>query len=120
MKFDNYAARTRETLTHNQEIARTILEQLGRQFVVLTGASQFVALESGLQFNIGSGAKDGISKVRIILTPADDYTLIFYKKTRNPVEPWATVDTVEGVYCDNLQDVFESHTNFYVTLSPRR
>jgi hypothetical protein len=57
-------------MTESQQIARTILDQLGRQFIALTGSSHFVALESGLQFNVGSGAKDGIGKVRIILEPS--------------------------------------------------
>src|ERR1700732_5645511 len=58
----------------SQQIA-PILDQLGRQFIALTGSSHFVALESGLQFNVGSGAKDGIGKVRIILEPSDTYRL---------------------------------------------
>ena len=114
MKADNYAARTRETLTRNQEIAREILNQLGRQFVALTGAYNFYALESGLQFQLKGGAKNGINKVRVILTSGDDYTLTFYKGAGIEVEH------VTGIYNDNLQDCFERVTGLYVTLHARQ
>ena len=114
MKTENYAGRTRETLARNQEIARTILEQLGRQFVALTGAFNFYALDSGLQFQLKGGTKDGINKVRIVLTSGDDYSLTFYKGAG------IEVAHVSGIYNDNLQDVFEHHTGLFTTLFARR
>jgi hypothetical protein len=106
-------------MTRNQEIAKTILEQLGGgQFVAVTGAHGFVAIDNGLQFQLHAGAKDKINKVRIVLTPADEYNVIFYR-TRGPVEP-VLVATLDGLYFDQLQDVFEEHTGLYTTLKARK
>ncbi len=98
-------------------IAETILAQLGgRMFRAMVGASQFVVGASSLQFKIGEGAKDGINKVLVELTPADTYTVSFWLVTRHGA---LRVAEVTDVYCDTLQDVFEQHTGFYVTLRAR-
>jgi hypothetical protein len=124
MKTDNYAARTRETMTANQQIARTILEQFGGgRLAVMTGAHSFVAIDQGLQFHLKHGAKDGINRVTIVLTPADDYTVTFYRFTRQALqrgEHPVVVAQAEGVYCDTLQDIFEQHTGLFTTLFARQ
>jgi len=97
----------------NAHIAQTILEQLGgRQFQAMTGARDFVALESGLMFKVGRNDA-GVSTIRVLLSPADDYT----------VEAWVgrglnatLLTTHDGVYCDNLRDVFESLTGLRTSL----
>ena len=95
-------------------IAHTIIEQLGGlRFFVMTGAKAPIALESGVSFKIGSNPK-GITHVRVILTANDDYTMEFLK-----IRSTAThklVSKVEGVYNDNLQDVFTAHTGLYTRL----
>jgi hypothetical protein len=99
----------------NLEIANTILEQTGgRKLAVMTGAFNFYAIDSGLQFQLKSGAKDGINKIRIVLTSDDDYTVTFYKGAG------VIVATVDSVYCDMLQDIFEEHTGLYTTLFARQ
>jgi hypothetical protein len=109
-------------MSQSEVIANTILQQLGGRLSMMTGAHNLVALESGLQFSLRKGdARDGINRVQIILTAMDDYTVIFYKiDVRNVENPCVTVDTVEGIYCDQLMDVFENHTGLYLTLSPRQ
>lgn len=74
-------------MTQNQEIANTILQQLGgRQFIMMTGAKQLVAIENGLRFRIGrNGSKANM--VRIILKGDDTY-LMQFMKTGNEVNPY--------------------------------
>lgn len=74
-------------MTQNQEIANTILQQLGgRQFIMMTGAKQLVAIENGLRFRIGrNGSKANM--VRIILKGDDTY-LMQFMKIGNEVNPY--------------------------------
>ena len=107
-----------EKFRESQQIARTILEQLGGPgFTMLTGACNLVATGNGLRFFIGSGAKNGINRVTVTLNPADDY-FVQFEHVSAPL--YAVVSDAEGVYADQLQDVFEHHTGFYTTLRPRR
>ena len=75
-------------MTQNQEIANTILQQLGgRQFIMMTGAKQLVAIDNGLRFRIGrNGSKANM--VRIILKGDDTY-LMQFMKIGNEVNPYA-------------------------------
>lgn len=91
-------------------VANTILAQLGgSRFSMFTGAKGFVGSADALSFRIGGGAKAGINGVRVVLTPLDVYNVSFLRIRGTKV---ATVATVEGVYCDQLQDVFLTHTGF--------
>lgn len=103
---------------HNT-VANTILAQLGsRRFIGMTGARDFVAHEFGLSFSVsGRSTKNGINRIRIILMPDDTYEMQFIKYS-NMLEN--RVDTVTGVYCDMLEDVFENKTGMYTSLVPRR
>lgn len=69
-------------MTRNQEIAQTILQQLGgHQFTVMTGAKNFVAIENGLRFQIGRNATRA-NCVKVILDWDDTYTMQFWYKGR--------------------------------------
>ena len=97
--------------------AQEIIRQLGGgQFAAMTGARNFVALESGVQFSIGTGAKDGINKCRVILEPSDVYTVAFYSVHGARFD---CVSIHTDIYCDVLQDLFERCTGFYTTLHAR-
>ena len=97
------------------EFARIIFEQIGgHKFAVMTGAKNFCYSEKEhfLSFSIGRNNK-GINRVKIILTPADDYTMqFFYIRGAN----YKVKAEVEGVYCDMLQDVFTMNTGLYTKL----
>lgn len=97
------------------QIASTILSQLGgSQFRVITGAKDFVAIESGLQFSLPSRlAKDGINKVRIHLTPGDTYRVEYLKIRGSSVQ---VVSVHEEVYCDGLINSFEQTTGLSASL----
>lgn len=74
-------------MTRNQEIAQTILQQLGgNHFAVMTGAKNFVAIENGLRFQIGRNATKA-NCVKVILDWDDTYTMQFWYKGRE-VNPY--------------------------------
>jgi len=100
-------------------VADVILEQLGgmRRLSMMVGARHFVALEHGVQFSIGSGAKSGINKVRVVLQPSDTYDVEFWKvrgTTMKKISEWG------DVYNNQLMDLFEKETGMYLTIKPRR
>lgn len=96
---------------NTQEIANTILQQLGgNKFKVMTGAHNFLygTDKSGnpfLQFKIKGCRR--VSWCKITLTPQDLYDMEFSKLYNLDVK---TVDKKEGLYCDMLQDIFTSVT----------
>jgi hypothetical protein len=95
--------------------AYTILEQLGgRKFVVMTGAKALTLTPESLRFRLpGRFAKDGINVVSIVLTHRDDYDLTFGTVTPRGM----TIKTTrEGVYAENLTDVFTSVTGLQTSL----
>jgi hypothetical protein len=98
-------------------VPRTILEQLGgRMFTTMTGARNLVGAEDSLAIGLPVRfAKDGINKVRITLTAADDYTVEFFRfrPRRGDLMP---VSRADGVYCDQLVAVFREHTGLEVSL----
>lgn len=111
-------------MTNTQQIAQTIGQQIGglNKVAVMTGAKDFVALSQvdeqlgGLKFRIGRGAKNAINTVMIKLMANDTYTVEFWtvrgvKATRKAV--------AELVYCEDLMDVFEAETGFYLTMRAR-
>lgn len=92
-------------------IAKTILEQLGgNKFVAMTGAKNFMSCGDGLSFKLpGSGGfcKSGINYVSITLTPDDDYNVVFGKTRKFN---YKEIKKVEGIYFDQLQEVFTRAT----------
>lgn len=91
------------------EIATTIIEQLGgRRFTVMTGAKQFVAIDSGVLFSLPSNfAKNGINKVRITLTSDDLYNVEYLRTRGTSIKEIAKS---EGLYSDMLQRDFTAET----------
>jgi len=98
------------------EIAQTILQQMGgRRFRLMTGAHDFLATDSGLRFRLPGNARDGINLITITLTPADDYTMTFTRHERGAIDA-AMVAEFDGVYCDQLADIFTTTTGLYTRL----
>lgn len=97
------------------EVANIILEQRGSQrFALVTAAKNLVASPDGcgaLTFQING--RDGVNRVRVTLTAADDYTMEFMKVRGCKV---TIAHKTEGVYCDKLRSVFEAHTGLYASL----
>jgi hypothetical protein len=93
----------------NQQIAATILEQLGgRGFRMMTGAKDFVAAECALHFRLPSNfAKHGINSVQVKLTAADDYTVTFAKVRGTSFK---LIAIAKNVYAETLGETFREHT----------
>ncbi len=98
-------------MTRNQEIAQTILSQIGgaRRLTLMTGAKHFLAIESGLQFKIGGGARNGINCVRITLTPADEYTVEFIRTRKMTATVMAKHENAQA---EDLVKLFEHATGW--------
>lgn len=93
------------------EVSETILRQLGgRQFIVMTGARNFIGHPDMLTFRLpGSGGfcKNGINRVAIRLNPSDTYTVTFSR-----IRGMKAVEIAEhrDVYFDSLQEIFTRET----------
>ena len=101
--------------TIQANIADTIAQQLGGtgRLAIMIGAKYFVALENGLRFRIGRGAKHGINLITITLTTADVYDVDF--GTVRGVN-YTVKDKAVGVYAEQLREVIEFGTGLYLTL----
>lgn len=99
----------------SMEVATTILQQLGgNRFRAMTGAHSFTGDTNSLTFKIPQRPESRIFAVKVILTPADDYTVEFWaKKGRFDVTKAASFD---GVYFDQLQELFERQTGLRTSL----
>lgn len=113
-------------MTQGQEIAKTILRQLGgNKFTVMTGASKFLVADITkdnkkiwLRMNIGRNAA-GINRLKIYYNANDTYTMEFYKQTmsRKTFDVKITKkQTFENIYCDQLQEIFTRVTGLYTSL----
>jgi len=105
-----------ETSTRTQTdtaVALTILSQLGgsRRLTSFVGAKNFVASSDGVSFKFVAKAKDGINYCTVILDPSDTYSVTF-TKIRSLVAK--VVSTHEGIYCDQLVELFERTTGLFL------
>lgn len=96
--------------TDEMTIAKIILEQIGgiRKLVLMTGASNFVALKNGVSFKIKNRK---VNFVKIILNGNDLYDMYFGKIISGKVK-W--VSEKMDIYNDQLVDIFESETGMYL------
>ena len=92
-------------MTNTATIAQTILQQIGgNRFAAMTGAKNFVSGSNMLQFDIGRGAANKASKVRITLDTSDTYSMEFFY-VRGVVCKTCAGHT-KGIYADQLQEAF--------------
>lgn len=127
-------------MTQNQQIANTILRQLGgNRFLVMTGAKQLVAIENGLRFRIGRNDSKA-NMVRIVLKADDTYKMEFIKignmtnryailqksKDRDDflrklkaaekrAEP-KVLEEYDSICCDQLEELFSDYTKLATRL----
>lgn len=101
------------------EVAETILSQIGGpgRWVRFVGAKQILTRPDGVTIKYTAKGRAG-NCFRITYNHGDDlYTLEFLAIRGLKVK---TVETVTGVYAEQLLDIFEGRTGLYLTLSPRR
>lgn len=97
--------------THQQQIANTILAQLGgAQFQAMTGAHSFVARDSGLTFLL-PGRK--INHIEVTLTPDDLYDITYRRVSGAEIK---VVAEQTLVYADALTACFEAATGLRCSL----
>lgn len=88
------------------EPAQTTLEQLGgRRFILMTGATGFIAAGTTLRFRIPRRI------IRITLDPSDTYTV---QVITNP--GGRMIGEEEGIYADGLSASFERLTGLCTSL----
>lgn len=127
-------------MTQNQQIASTILQQLGgNRFLLTTGAKQLVAIKNGIRFRIGRNSSKA-NMVRIVLKADDTYKMEFIKignmtnryailqksKDRDDflrkleaaekrAEP-KVLEEYDGICCDQLEELFSDYTKLATRL----
>ena len=107
------------------KVADIILEQLGgNKFVVMTGASHFISDGNTLKMQLPRNLSKA-NRLDITLDVDDTYTMRFFKYTPMKLntktfefskEKIKEIKTVEGVYCDMLQETFTEVTGMYTRL----
>ena len=77
----------------------------------MTGAREFVGSGDSLTFKVGVNPKR-VSQVRVTLTPADLYSVTFFRFGKAP-------QIESDVYCTMLEAVFCERTGLYTQLLRR-
>lgn len=103
----------KEQQDRNREIAKTIMDQLGKGTLFMLGAKDFIAIENGLLFSIRGSHK--ANRIRITLMPSDIYKMEFIRVRALKHNP---VKTFEDVYFDQLHELIEQVTGL-CTRMPR-
>jgi hypothetical protein len=102
------------TNNNNMQTAQTIMNQLGgNKFIAMTGSKNFFAIENGLQMNLSKN-KVSAQYLKIELTSTDFYKMTFYSFRGAEMK---IKNKVEGVYFDQLQDIFTNVTGHYTSIS---
>lgn len=114
-----------------KQIANTILTQMGGagKLKLMTGAKNFIALESGVSFEFPN--RKGPNYMKVTLEPDDTYTVEFGRKRRitdamatmDPEKPvsmddfYKKLSEQKDVYWEDLKEIFERETGLYLSLT---
>lgn len=91
-------------------VANTILAQLGgNKFAAMTGVKKAFGTNCSVSFTLPKAVKNGINHVKIELSAADDYNIEFSRNTRHDFK---VIERINGVYAENLQEVFTEYTGY--------
>lgn len=98
--------------TQAQEIAGTILQQLGggSRVKIMTGAKRFIAADNGLLIGLTRGLY-----VQISLTALDLYDAHTFKVKRGTLDR-VVKNEETGLYNDQIKKWFETSTGLYLSL----
>lgn len=98
------------------QVARIIFEQLGaNRFAVMTGSRNFVTTQNSLRMDLARNSSSA-NRLEITLESDDTYTMHFYRLTMGKQIKLTTIAKEEGVYCDQLQQIFTAKTGLYTKL----
>ena len=95
--------------------AGIVLKQLGgNKFIAMTGAKNFLKDDDKqmITFKIGRNCKT-INHIRITLNSMDTYDMEFIRVRASKI---TIVNKVDGVYNDQLQEIFTLHTGMETSL----
>ncbi len=96
------------------QVGAEILRQLGaNKFLAMTGAKNLTVACERFDLRMDLPRNSGnVNRLEIKLLPDDTYKMRFYKKMmKNYVDLVIKNESVyEGVYCDQLQEIFTSVT----------
>ena len=105
--------------------AQEILKQLGgNKFIAMTGSKNFLVDGNTLRMTLVTNQSKA-NRLWITLDESDTYTMKFFKftpgrlnkKTFEYIESKELeIETLEGVYCDQLQKIFTDITGMDTTL----
>ncbi len=102
-----------------KEMAMVIIKQLSPMgmggLVAMVGANLFCIIDEGvvgIRFHFKGCRK--YNMVKIVLTAADLYDMTFAQINRKG--DYKEGETIEGLYCDMLQGIFEKETGLYLSL----
>jgi hypothetical protein len=111
-----------DTIERQAATAGIILQQLGGQrFRVMTGAKHFKVRNAklgGLFFRLPARqgyVLNGINAVEIVLEHNDTYTVEFLRFRGVMLAP-VVVHALDGVYAEDLQEIFTHYTGLYTSL----
>ena len=105
------------TTTSNQQVAQTILSQLGgKRFIAMTGCSNFGSTPNSLSFKLPRGAKNKATHCTITLDASDTYTVEFVKCNMRAAVYRQVVAETSMVYAESLTELFTAATGLYTSL----
>lgn len=104
--------------TEAQQIARTIIAQIGSQFIPMIGAYNLASHPEGalsFRFKAKAAKVNGKSPnwVKVTLDPMDTYKVEF---GRIHGLDFVVLETLEGVYCDQLAPMIEDTLQLRLSL----
>lgn len=99
----------------NTQIANTILDQLGGtgRLVAMTGAKHILVDGHGVSFKFPNRAAGRPNHCKITLDGSDTYTVTFGRVVKFELRQ---PSTVEGIYADQLVELFENATGLALSL----
>lgn len=93
-------------MERNQEVASEILRQLGgNRFIAMTGAKNFVAIESGIRFRLPRN-----KFMSITLNGRDEYDMQYLTSAANVISENTDVNV------ENLHETFTAMTGLYTRI----
>lgn len=96
-------------------VADIILQQIGgKRFIMMTGSKNFLSDGNALMMHLTTN-KVKAKYLRIELMGDDTYTMTFRKRANKDLE-CPIVKQIEGVYCDQLEEIFTDVTGLYTRL----
>lgn len=106
---------TRPGLGESSQVGKTILQQMGGagRIQVMLGAKNILLLDNGVSFRWPNKERSKGNAVRITLDPSDTYTMEFLNVAGSSAK---SVKKYTGVYNDQLVDIFEKQTGWFLSL----